>query len=111
MPRRALRSYPTNYATDLTDEQWAAIAPLVATPSPNGDRPTDIDRRAIVITLLYKNRTGCQWRLLPAESLIKNSGLWYGDHTLTKRIFAADGTNHCESCIYSSARSATELWR
>jgi len=48
MPRRALRSYPTKYATDLTDAQWAAIAPLVVTPSPNGGRPTDIDRRAIV---------------------------------------------------------------
>jgi putative transposase len=65
MPRRALRSYPTKDATDLTDAQWAAIAPLVVTPSPNGGRPTDIDRRAIVNALLYKNRTGCQWRMLP----------------------------------------------
>ena len=54
MPRRALRSYPTNYATHLTDEQWAAIAPLVITPSPNGGRPTEIDRRAIVNALLDK---------------------------------------------------------
>ena len=67
MPRRALRSYPTNYATDLTDEQWAAIAPFVATPSPNGGRPTEIDRRAIVNALLYKNRTGGQWRMLPKD--------------------------------------------
>ena len=67
MPRRALRSSPTNDATDLTDEQWAAIAPLVATPSPNGGRPTDIDRRAIVNALLYKHRTGCQWRMLPKD--------------------------------------------
>jgi hypothetical protein len=35
MPRRALRSAPTKDATDLTDEQWAALAPLVVTPSPN----------------------------------------------------------------------------
>ena len=48
MPRRALRSYPTKDATDLTDEPWAALAPLVVTPSPNGGRPTEIDRRAIV---------------------------------------------------------------
>ena len=54
MPRRARRSYPTKDATDLTDEQWAAIAPLVITPPPNGGRPTDIDRRAIVNALLYK---------------------------------------------------------
>ena len=54
MPRRARRSYPTKYATELTDAQWAAIAPLVVTPSPNGGRPTDIDRRAIVNALLSK---------------------------------------------------------
>jgi putative transposase len=67
MPRRALRSYPTKDATDLTDEPWAALAPLVVTPSPNGGRPTDIDRRAIVNALLSKNRTGCQWRMLPKD--------------------------------------------
>jgi hypothetical protein len=58
----------TKYATDLTDEQWAAIAPLVAAPSPNGGRPIEIDRRAIVNALLYKHRTGCQWRMLPNAS-------------------------------------------
>ena len=57
----------TKYATDLTDEQWAAIAPLVAAPSPNGGRPIEIDRRAIVNALLYKHRTGCQWRMLPND--------------------------------------------
>jgi len=67
MPRRAFRSYPTKYATDLTDEQWAAIAPLVTAPSPNGGRPTEIDRRAIVNALLDKNRTGRQWRMLPND--------------------------------------------
>jgi putative transposase len=67
MPYRALRSSPTKYATDLTDEPWAALVPLVATPSPNGGRPTDIDRRAIVNALLSKNRTGRQWRMRPND--------------------------------------------
>jgi len=67
MPRRALRSSPTNYATDLTDEPWAALAPLVVTPSPKGGRPTDIDRRAIVNALLSKHRTARQWRMLPTD--------------------------------------------
>ena len=79
MPRRARRSYPTNYATDLTDAQWAAIAPLVATPSPNGGRPTDIDRRAIVNALLYKHRTGCQWRMLPNDGPPMSSVRYYFD--------------------------------
>ena len=67
MPQRARRFYPTNDATDLTDAQWAAIAPLVATPSPNGGRPTDIDRRAIVNALLDNHRTARQWRMRPND--------------------------------------------
>jgi len=67
MPRRALRSSPTKDATDLTDAHWAAVAPLVAAPSPNGVPPTDIDRRAIVNALRYKNRTARQWRMRPND--------------------------------------------
>ncbi len=67
MPHRALRSSPTNDATDLTDELWAALAPLVITLSSNGRRPTDIDRRAIVNALRSNHRTGCKWRMLPAD--------------------------------------------
>jgi transposase len=79
MPRRALRSYPTKDATDLTDEPWAALAPLVVTPSPKGGRPTEIDRRAIVNALLYKNRTGCQWRMLPTDVPPMSSVRYYFD--------------------------------
>jgi transposase len=87
MPRRALRSYPTNCATDLTDAQWAAIAPLVATPSPNGGRPTDIDRRAIVNALLDNHRTACQWRMRPNDgppmrSVRYDFDTWNRDGTL-----------------------------
>jgi putative transposase len=89
MPRRALRSSPTKDATDLTDEQWAALAPLVVTPSPNGGRPTDIDRRAIVNALLSKHRTGCQWRMLPnhvppMRSVRSSFDPWNRDGTFVK---------------------------
>lgn len=67
MPKRERRHYLTHYPTDLTDEQWAAIAPLIITPSLRGGRPTEIDLRAIVNALIYKNRTACQWRLLPSD--------------------------------------------
>ena len=43
---------------NLTDEPWAALAPLVVTPSPNGGRPTDIDRRAIVNALRFETSHG-----------------------------------------------------
>ncbi|MCS7287916.1 MAG: transposase [Roseiflexus sp.] len=67
MPKRERRCYPTNEPTGLTDAQWAAIEPIVTTSSPKGGRPTEIDLRAIVNALISKNRTGCQWRTLPAD--------------------------------------------
>ena len=67
MPRRVLRSSPTRDATDLTDEQWDALAPLVTAPSHGGGLPTAIDRRAIVNALRSNHRTGCQWRMRPND--------------------------------------------
>ncbi len=66
-------------ATGLTDAQWAAIAPLVTTPSPNSGRPTDIDRRAIVNALLDNHRTGCRWRPLPADFSPMSTVRYYFD--------------------------------
>src|SRR5262245_39524686 len=86
MAKRERRVYPTHYATDLTDAQWAAIAPLLARPKPRGGRPNEIDLRAIVNALLYKNRTGCQWRLLPADFPPFSSVRYYFD------TWTADGT-------------------
>lgn len=86
MPRRERRLYPTNYTTDLTDDQWAVIEPLVTTVSAKGGRPAEIDLRAVVNALLYKNRTGCQWRLLPTDFPPMSAIRYYFDK------WNADGT-------------------
>lgn len=61
------------YATGLSDERWALIDPLVTAwkqervaRSATGD-PGSCDLREVVNALLYQNRTGCQWRLLPHD--------------------------------------------
>ncbi|MFQ5572526.1 MAG: IS5 family transposase [Rhodothermales bacterium] len=54
------------YASDLTDEEWAVIAPLLAKPKPVG-RPRTTELREVVNAILYMARTGCQWRLLPKD--------------------------------------------
>ena len=79
MQKRPHRAYTTAYATDLTDDQWSAIAPLLDTAKTQGGRPTEINLRAIVNALLYKNRTGCQWRLLPADFPLMSSVRYYFD--------------------------------
>lgn len=56
----------TPYPSDLTDEQWALLAPYIP-PSKPGGRPRTVDMRALLNGIFYQNRTGCQWRFLPSE--------------------------------------------
>ena len=55
-----------NYPSDLTDEEWQIIEPLVP-PVESGGRPADYGRREIVNAIFYVLRTGCQWRFLPHD--------------------------------------------
>jgi putative transposase len=54
------------YPTDLTDEQWAQLAPHIPKSSGRG-APRRVDIREIINALLYLSRTGCQWRMLPHD--------------------------------------------
>jgi putative transposase len=54
------------YATDLTDREWALLAPLIPAPKLGG-RPVVHDRRELVNAMLYWLRAGCAWRLLPHD--------------------------------------------
>ncbi len=52
------------YATDLTDGEFALIAPHLPAPHRLG-RPREVELREVLNALLYLVRTGCPWRLLP----------------------------------------------
>jgi putative transposase len=54
------------YPSDVTNEQWANLEPLLPRPSRVG-RPRVLCRRIILNAIFYVNRTGCQWRQLPRE--------------------------------------------
>jgi putative transposase len=60
------------YFSDLTDSQWAILEPLIPPQKPGG-RPRIINMREVINTLLYLNRTGCQWDMLPHDLLPKSS--------------------------------------
>lgn len=61
-----------SYSTDLSDAQWAILEPLIPAPALGG-RPRTIDMREVINTILYLNRTGCQWDMLPHDLLPKSS--------------------------------------
>lgn len=54
------------YPTDLTDEQWSRLKPLIPAPKPGG-RPADYTRREIVNAVVYQLRGGAAWRMLPHD--------------------------------------------
>jgi transposase len=80
------------YPTDLTDEQWAVLAPLVTRRGGPG-RPPTVSVRRVVDALLYQLRAGCAWRLLPRDFPHWTAVRYYFDK------WTADGTweevNHC----------------
>lgn len=72
------------YASDMTDEQWALIEPLL--PKEAWGRPIEIEMRSAVNGMFYIARTGSQWDNLPHE---------YPNHTSVYYHFhkwSADGT-------------------
>ena len=54
------------YATDLSEEEWWILEPLIPEAKPGG-RPRAHDTRELLDAIFYIVRGGCAWRLLPHE--------------------------------------------
>lgn len=75
------------YSTDLTDEQWAIVAPLLPPPRPRGRRPT-VDRRCVLDAIVYQTKNACGWRDLPRDfpnptTVYRYFERWRDDGTLS----------------------------
>jgi putative transposase len=80
------------YPTDLTDAQWTILKPLVP-PSKHGGRPRSVNMREVINTIMYLNRAGCQWDMLPHDLLPKSTvyeyfAQWRDDGTWAKFVDA-----------------------
>ena len=54
------------YPSDVTDEEWALIGPLIP-PAKRGGNKRTIDERAVLNGVMYILSTGCQWAALPKD--------------------------------------------
>ena len=54
----------TSYSSDINDDQWKVIEPLIPPAKPGG-RPRSVDMREILNAIFYVVRSGCAWRLIP----------------------------------------------
>ena len=74
------------YSTDLTDKQWAIVREILRKEN-RGKHFVKHSKRELINAVLYLNKTGCQWSLLPNDfpppttvssfcHRAKKSGLW-----------------------------------
>jgi transposase len=54
------------YGSDLSDEEWAIVAPFMPPPAKTG-RPREWSMREIMNAIFYVLRAGCAWRMLPKD--------------------------------------------
>ena len=76
------------YPSDLTDEEWALVEPLIA-PAKRGGNRRHVVVREVVNGLMYILSTGCQWRAIakdlpPRSTLYDYFDLWGWDGTLDR---------------------------
>jgi putative transposase len=109
------------YPSDLNEEQWALLEPLLPPAKPGG-RPRSVSLRAIINALLYVLRSGCAWRMLPHDfppwgtvytyfRTWRKEGTWERIHeTLRPQVRQAEGHDPTPSAgiIDSQSSKTTE---
>ncbi len=76
------------YPSDLTDDEWALVEPLIP-PGKRGGGKRTVVMRNVVDGLMYILSTGCQWRAIPKDlpprsTLFDYLDLWSWDGTLER---------------------------
>src|SRR4051812_28367701 len=80
------------YPSDLTDAEWALVAPLIPAAKRGGNKRT-VNLREVANGLMYILSAGCQWRAIPKDlpprsTLHDYFDLWIWEGTIDRIHFA-----------------------
>ncbi len=115
-PKGNRKQFPQRYPSDLTDQQWAILEPLIPPAKPGG-RPRTVDMRGVINAMCYVDRTGCQWRALPRDfppwptvwtyfRTWRNDGTWERIHTtLREQVRVKQGREPTPSAAIIDSQS------
>jgi transposase len=86
--RRTANRNDLRYPSDLTDDEWSLVAPMIP-PARHGGRKRSVDVREVLNGIFYVLWTGCQWKALPKDLPPKSTvhdylELWNWDGTLER---------------------------
>ena len=88
------------YPSDLTNEEWALVEPLIP-PARRGGAKRTVDVREVVNGLMYVLSTGCQWRAIPKDLPPRSTIYDYFD------LWSWEGTlNRIHDALYLRCREA-----
>ena len=80
------------FESDVSDEEWALVEPLLPRPSKMG-RPRSTDLREVFNAVQYQLNTGCQWRAIPLcfppSATVQNYFYRWRDTGVLARMLAA----------------------
>jgi len=90
--RRRYDRSQLRYPSDLTDDEWAHIAPLIP-PAKSGGNKRSVNVREVMNAIMYILSTGCQWRAIPKDlpprSTVHNYFIWWQCDGVLDRIHHA----------------------
>ena len=90
------------YPSDLTDDEWGLVEPLIP-PGKRGGGKRTVIMREVVNGLMYVLSTGCQWRAIPKDLPPKSTVYDYFD------LWTYDGTlERIHHALYERCREQAE---
>ncbi len=93
------------YPSDLTDDEWAHVEPLIP-PAKRGGNRRHVDVREVMNGIMYVLSTGCQWRAIPKDLPARST--LFDDPTYGVGTARWIASIMCSTCSAGNSRDGTQ---